>query len=248
MQSDLPKLDRQAPLIGVPACVKQINDVPFHAVGEKYITAVVQGTGGLPLLLPALGPAYDIPALIGRMDGLLVTGSASNIATHHYGGRPDRPDSPQDPARDATTLPLILAALDAGLPLLCICRGLQELNVALGGTLHTQIHLVQGYGDHRSPREGTYEERYRVRHLAALAGERSPRRRPGGGSARAGRRDRGGRRQEQQGFRPRRAMAPGIQGPRRCCIARHLRRVRRCRARLVRAAQSPCRTGRLTLP
>lgn len=133
------RIDASWPAIGIPACVKSVEELPFHAVGEKYITAVVEGAEGLPLLLPVLGAAYELPSLLARLDGLLFTGSLSNIQPHHYGGPPDRPDSPQDPQRDATTLPLIRAAIAAGVPLFCICRGHQELNVALGGTLHTQF-------------------------------------------------------------------------------------------------------------
>ncbi|MFM9844364.1 MAG: gamma-glutamyl-gamma-aminobutyrate hydrolase family protein [Dongiaceae bacterium] len=161
------QLEAQAPVIGIPVCIRQMDDQPFHIVGEKYITAVADAAGGLPLLLPALGSQWSFKELVGKLDGLMMTGSPSNVAVHHYGGAPDRPDSPQDPARDATTLPLIKAALEAGLPLFCICRGFQELNVALGGTLHTQVHNVVGRTDHRAPK-GTYEERYRPRHPVRL--------------------------------------------------------------------------------
>jgi putative glutamine amidotransferase len=136
-------------------------------VGEKYITAVADAAGGLPLLIPALGQRFDLSDLVGRLDGLLFTGSPSNVAVHHYGGQPDRPDSPQDPARDAVTLPLIRAALDAGLPIFCICRGFQELNVALGGTLHTHVHDQPERMDHRAP-PGPYDERYLPRHPVKL--------------------------------------------------------------------------------
>ncbi|MFO1060273.1 MAG: gamma-glutamyl-gamma-aminobutyrate hydrolase family protein [Dongiaceae bacterium] len=161
-------LDHRAPLIGVPACVKDVDGLPFHAVGDKYVTAVAEAAGGLPMLLPALGPAYDVADLVERLDGLMLTGSLSNVAAHHYGGPQDRPESPQDPARDATTLPLIRAALAAGLPLFCICRGLQELNVALGGTLHQQVHTVPGRLDHRSVPDVPYEEKYGPRHPVAV--------------------------------------------------------------------------------
>ena len=161
-------LDSASPVIGIPVCTRRIDDVPFHVVGEKYITAVADGAGGLPLLIPALGDRFELPALVGRLDGLLVTGSPSNVAAHHYGGPADRPGSPQDPARDATTLPLIRAALAAGLPMLCICRGLQELNVALGGTLHQQVHAQPGRLDHRSPQGVPFDERYGARHSATL--------------------------------------------------------------------------------
>ena len=173
------KLDTHAPLVGVPACAKDVDGLPFHVVGDKYVAALVEAAGALPLLIPTLGPLLDGADLVDRLDGLMLTGSISNVATHHYGGPPDRPDSPQDPARDATTLPLIEAALAAGLPLFCICRGLQELNVALGGTLHTEVHRQPGRLDHRSIPHLPYEEKYGPRHpvlvtpggrLAALVG------------------------------------------------------------------------------
>jgi putative glutamine amidotransferase len=162
------KLDSSAPLIGIPVDVRRIDAQPFHAVGEKYITAITDAAGGLPLLIPALGHRFDVTDLVGRLDGLLFTGSPSNVAVHHYGGPPDRPDSPQDPARDAITLPLIRGALEAGLPIFCICRGFQELNVALGGTLHTHVHHQPERIDHRAP-AGSYDERYLPRHPVRLA-------------------------------------------------------------------------------
>jgi putative glutamine amidotransferase len=169
------KLDSTAPLIGIPVDVRRLDDQPFHVVGEKYITAIADAAGGLPLLIPALGHRLDLTDLVGRLDGLLFTGSPSNVAVHHYGGQPDRPDSPQDPGRDAVTLPLIRAALDAGLPIFCICRGFQELNVALGGTLHTHVHDQPDRMDHRAP-TGAYDERYLPRHPVKLV--------PGGAFAR----------------------------------------------------------------
>jgi putative glutamine amidotransferase len=161
------QLDSQAPVIGIPVCVRELDEQSFHVVGAKYIAAVADAAGGLPVLLPALGNQWNFKDLASRVDGLLITGSPSNVAVHHYGGAPDRPDSPQDPARDATTLPLIRAALDADLPLFCICRGFQELNVALGGSLHTEVHNVVGRTDHRSPK-GSFESRYGPRHAVKL--------------------------------------------------------------------------------
>lgn len=168
-------MEAPAPLIGIPVDVRQIDEQPFHAVGEKYVTAVADAAGGIPVLIPALGDRLNLDDLVRRLDGVLFTGSPSNVAVHHYGGPPDRPDSPQDPARDAVTLPLIRTAIDAGLPIFCICRGFQELNVALGGTLHTHVHDQPGRQDHRSPK-GTFEERYGPRHPVKLA--------PGGAFAR----------------------------------------------------------------
>jgi putative glutamine amidotransferase len=148
--------------------VKEADGLPFHAAGEKYITAVAHAAGGLPWVIPALGSFYDIPDLVSRLDGLLVTGSRSNVEPHLYGRDLERADSPKDPARDATTLPLIREALAQGLPLFAICRGLQELNVALGGTLHQQVHLVAGKLDHRMVQDVPYEDAYGPRHPVAL--------------------------------------------------------------------------------
>jgi putative glutamine amidotransferase len=163
------KLDSRSPLIGIPACVRALDNHPFHTVGEKYITAVSGGAGGLPLLIPSLGEIFDMRDLVRRLDGLLVTGSPSNVAVQLYSGKPDRPDSPQDPKRDATTLPLIRAALAEGLPLLCICRGIQELNVALGGTLVTQVHEQPGALDHRALKTDDIDLKYGPRHAVELS-------------------------------------------------------------------------------
>jgi putative glutamine amidotransferase len=162
------KFDSKSPLIGIPVCVREQEGHPFHSVGEKYITGVALGAGGLPLLIPALGDAFDHRDLVRRLDGLLVTGSPSNVAVDLYGGAPDRADSPQDPKRDATTLPLIRAAVEDGLPLFCICRGIQELNVAFGGTLHTRVHEQPDTFDHRAP-AGDVDFRYGPRHPVDLA-------------------------------------------------------------------------------
>ena len=156
------------PIIGIPACVKEVDGLPFHAVGEKYITAVANAADGLPWVIPALGEFYDIPDLVARLDGLFITGSRSNVEPHHYGRSLERAESPNDPARDATTLPLILEALTQGVPIFAVCRGLQELNVALGGTLHQQVHLVEGKLDHRMPTGVSYEEAYGPRHAISI--------------------------------------------------------------------------------
>jgi putative glutamine amidotransferase len=148
------------PLIGVPACLVQRDGFGYHQVGAKYVDSVIDGAGGLPLLIPALGPRLEFDVLLAELDGLLITGSPSNVEPHHYGGQAPRPDSPCDPARDATTLPLIRRALDLAVPLFAICRGLQELNVALGGTLHQEVHELPGRADHRSDKTVPLAERY----------------------------------------------------------------------------------------
>ena len=125
---------------------------------------MIQGAEAYPLSFPALGPVLDPAALLDQVDGVLFTGSPSNVAVQHYEGEPDRPESPQDPGRDAVTLPLIRAAIAREVPIFCICRGFQELNVALGGTLDTQVHISDGRMDHRAPENVPFEEMYVPRH------------------------------------------------------------------------------------
>lgn len=139
------------PLVAVNACVRQLGLHPFHVAGDKYLRAVVEGADALPLVVPALPGLIAPEALLARVDGLLLTGSPSNLEPRHYAGPPSAPGTLHDPQRDAFNLPLIHAALAADVPLLAICRGFQELNVALGGSLHPCVHEVPGYLDHREP-------------------------------------------------------------------------------------------------
>jgi putative glutamine amidotransferase len=154
-------MERQVfPLVGVPCCARDQNGHPYHVVGDKYVRAVAEAADALPLAIPALGPAIDVAGLAARLDGLLVTGSPSNVEPHHYRGPPSREGTLHDAARDATTLPLIRAALAQDVPVLAICRGIQELNVALGGTLHQNVHELPGREDHRSRKDRPIEGRY----------------------------------------------------------------------------------------
>ena len=147
------KIEPSAPLVAIPACIKAIETHRFHSVGEKYVTAIASGAAAMPFLLPALGSDYDLPSLIDRFDGFLFTGSSSNVEPHHYDGHPPRDPKKTDPNRDATTLPLIRAVIAAGVPMLAICRGNQELNVAFGGTLHQHLEEIPGNLDHRGPQD-----------------------------------------------------------------------------------------------
>jgi putative glutamine amidotransferase len=162
------KLPADAPIIGVPMCVKHLDNQNFHTVGEKYLTALIEAAGAYPLSFPALGEALPAAALLSHLDGVLFTGSPSNVAVHHYNGAPDRADSPQDPGRDAVTLPLIREALALDVPILCICRGFQELNVALGGSLHTRIHEQAGFQDHRGKTDVPFDDMYGPAHTIAF--------------------------------------------------------------------------------
>ncbi|MBF0676687.1 gamma-glutamyl-gamma-aminobutyrate hydrolase family protein [Pseudomonas sp.] len=156
------------PLIGITACNKQIGLHPYHIAGDKYVRAVALAAGGMPLIIPALVEAFDLPRLLEHLDGLLLTGSPSNVDPHFYQGATSAPGTAHDPARDAITLPLILAALEAGVPLLGICRGFQEINVALGGSLHQSVHSVAPYQDHREPKDQPLEVQYAPRHVVRL--------------------------------------------------------------------------------
>lgn len=159
------------PLIGIPADRRLLGPHPFHAVGEKYINAVTEAARGLPWLIPVLASPLDADDLLGSLDGILFTGSPSNVEPHRYGGPASAEGTLHDPERDATTLPLMRAAIEHGVPMLCICRGIQELNVAMGGTLHQLVHEIEGKRDHRSDKTRAPEDRYDASHAIALTGD-----------------------------------------------------------------------------
>ncbi len=157
------------PLVAVPACRKFIGVHPFHTAGEKYLTALSDVAGVLPVVLPVLGARLSPAQVLCRVDGILLTGSHSNVEPHHYQGPPSADGTMHDPDRDATTLPLIRAAIAAGVPLFAICRGFQELNVALGGTLHQRVHELEGFMDHREDSEAALEVQYGPAHPVHLS-------------------------------------------------------------------------------
>lgn len=157
------------PLVGLPTDHKQIGAHPFLAVGEKYIRAVVDGAGALPLLLPTLEPALPLREVLQGLDGLLLTGSVSNIEPHHYSDESSYEGNLLDPRRDATNLALIPLAADMGVPLLAICRGFQEVNVAFGGSLHQKLHEQPGLLDHRERPDDPLEVQYGPAHQVDLA-------------------------------------------------------------------------------
>jgi putative glutamine amidotransferase len=138
------------PLVGISCCSKTFGPyhLPNHAASDACVRAIDKIAGAVPVLLPAIGDDVDIGTLLNRLDGILLTGSQSHVGPCHYGGAPHAEGTPEDRARDATTLPLIRAALARGTPILAICRGLQELNVALGGTLHQCLRDLPNRLDH----------------------------------------------------------------------------------------------------
>ncbi len=156
------------PLVGLPTDRKHIGPHPFFAAGEKYVRAVVDGAGCLPLLIPGLQPLLPLRELLEGFDGILLTGSVSNIEPHHYSDEPSYPGNLHDPARDATNLALIPLAIELGLPILAICRGFQEVNVAFGGRLHQKVHEVDGFLDHREHPDDPLDVQYAPTHQVAL--------------------------------------------------------------------------------
>jgi putative glutamine amidotransferase len=156
------------PLVGISACSKTSGALPSQTVGHKYIDAVARASGAMPLLIPALGAGLDPGGLLERLDGLFLSGSPSNVAPERYQSSLEEADILLDPARDATTFPLILAALEMGVPVLAVCRGFQELNVALGGTLHQFVHRQPGKMDHRSRDTDPIEIQYGPAHPVTL--------------------------------------------------------------------------------
>jgi putative glutamine amidotransferase len=151
------------PVIAIPADIRLLDQVIWHAVQKQYINAAVKVSKVMPLLVPALEDGHDLDAILDRVDGVLVSGSASNVHPSLYGKEATEADGPFDPARDATTLPLIRRTIERGIPLLAICRGIQELNVALGGTLASEIQEQPGVWDHRKPPVESRDDMYAIR-------------------------------------------------------------------------------------
>ncbi len=162
-------MSKSLPLVGI-ACDVIANGLhQFHGAGEKYINAVAHGANAIPMLLPAFGEGtditdlntlYTVEDLVRQLDGLFLTGSPSNIQPHHFKGPVHEEGTLEDPQRDSLTLQLINECMRQGVPILAVCRGFQELNVAFGGTLNAKIHEVEGYDDHREDktkdRDGQY--------------------------------------------------------------------------------------------
>jgi putative glutamine amidotransferase len=158
------------PIVVIPACTTLIEGYVFDAVGRKYTAAVAEVAGCQPLHMPVGAGVSDIGAILEVADAILLTGSRSNVAPEHYGEEtPIKPDA-LDPFRDALTLPLIRAAVERKTPLFAICRGFQELNVALGGSLHQAVHDVDGHKDHRARYELPLDEMYGPVHTVSLRG------------------------------------------------------------------------------
>ncbi len=182
MTRNLPK----RPVVGIPCDVKLLGPHPFHAVGEKYIAAVEGGAACQPILLPvprqSSGEPDDgrsvgdaIEEILALCDGIFLTGSHSNVHPRHYGGTGPRDGVLLDESRDALTLDLIRACVTRAVPLFCVCRGFQELNVAFGGTLHQHLEEMPGepgFGprfDHRERKDDPLDVQYGIAHQVNLS-------------------------------------------------------------------------------
>jgi putative glutamine amidotransferase len=162
------------PMVCIAASLLDVASGRFqaHGTSHKTVHSVVRHASCVPFLLPGMLDEYDAAELASRIDGLLLPGGRANVEPFHYDG-PDFPDDePIDPGRDDTVLNLVRACVDQHVPIFGICRGIQEMNVALGGSLHYRIHMLDGKDDHRMPRHEnvTPEEIFRLRHNVTLSG------------------------------------------------------------------------------
>lgn len=160
-------MNQAAPLVWLPADHRLLgsgeNTMPFLVLGDKYARALKVNALVQPVLFP-LADAAQIDQLLALVDGVMLTGSPSNVHPSHFGAQVSDPCLPLDPERDALTLVLVRACLQQGVPLLGICRGFQEINVALGGSLHQQVQELPGHRDHRHAHGGSYSEQYGPAH------------------------------------------------------------------------------------
>ena len=148
-------------------CDTEIQDgLAGHRASDEYVGAIRDGAGALPLLIPVTQQPLPVGEILDSVHGLLFPGAVSNVEPARYGG--EGPGSMPDRARDATSLALIRAAIESRKPVLAICRGFQELNVALGGTLHQHIHRIAGRLDHRERPNAPTDVQYAPAHPVTI--------------------------------------------------------------------------------
>jgi putative glutamine amidotransferase len=157
------------PLVGLPADTTEKDGFFYHSLGDKYVRALTDVADVEAVMIPNAIDASNIDGLLSHFDGVLMTGAVSNVHPPHYGEEPTLDHEPYDHHRDAITLQLIRRVIDRGIPLFCICRGFQELNVAMGGSLETELQRGDGRLDHRAPKSDSIDERYGPRHAISIA-------------------------------------------------------------------------------
>ncbi len=156
------------PTIGISTCFEKQGPFTYHQTGDKYIASVINTIDGFPLLIPSLANKLDLDKLFSIVDGIMLTGSYSNIEPHHYNGPTSKPNTKHDARRDETILPLITKAVEFGVPLLAICRGFQEMNVAYGGSILQEVHHSKGLNDHRPDTKQNINVQYGFSHRVSL--------------------------------------------------------------------------------
>ena len=153
------------PVIGIIGNAQIIHDdYPTHAVGTINSAAIAEVAGCMPLLIPTDPKFVSTAELMDACDGFLFTGARANVHPSHYGEAETPAHGDFDHDRDAVTLPLVKACVAAGQPILGVCRGLQEVAVAMGATLHAEVRDLPGRDNHRMPPDGTLAEKFALRH------------------------------------------------------------------------------------
>lgn len=159
------------PVVGIIGNHHLINDqYPAHAVGTMVTEAVSQVADAVPICLATDPRHASVEELMALCDGFIFPGGRANVHPEEYGETPTAAHGDFDRGRDRITLPLIRACVAAGQPFLAICRGFQEVNVAMGGTLHPEIRELPGRMNHRMPPDGTLEEKFALRHPVRFSG------------------------------------------------------------------------------
>ena len=156
------------PLVIVPADRKMMGQHAYHSAGEKYLSALVLGADVVPFILPSLTPTLPLREILEAVDGLFLTGAYSNIEPHHYSDEPSYEGNLHDQHRDQNSLSIIALAIEMQIPVFAVCRGFQEVNVALGGSLHQKIHEVPGLNDHRENLDVDVDAQYADSHPISL--------------------------------------------------------------------------------
>lgn len=156
------------PLVGLPADTYENHGFLFHSLGDKYVRALAEVSNVLPVMIPSMIDLLNLDALLEHFDGVLMTGAVSNVHPPHYGEKASVDHEPYDHRRDDTTLKVIRAVIDKGIPLFCICRGFQELNVVMGGSLETELQRGPGRLDHRATPSDDINVRYAAAHSVAV--------------------------------------------------------------------------------
>ena len=158
------------PVVGIIANSFMINDqYPAQISGTMNVEAIARVAGAVPIIIPALPDCVDIDEIMGVCDGFLLTGGRPNVHPEEYGHQATEAHGAFDRGRDRVALALIRACVEAGQPVLGICRGFQEFNVAMGGTLHPEIRDLPGRMNHRMSPDGTLDEKFALRHLVRLS-------------------------------------------------------------------------------